>query len=53
MPFEPKKITKKHVLEAIKFIKRESKQLIPPTRYDVIIDGEVYPPKEVMRYAHE
>jgi 5-methylcytosine-specific restriction protein B len=52
MSFEPEKITKEHVLEAIRLIKTESKSLIPSTGYDVIIDGIAYPPKEVMRYAH-
>lgn len=52
MSFEPEKITKEHVLEAIRLIKTESKSLIPSTGYDVMIDGIAYPPKEVMRYAH-
>jgi len=42
MPFEPEKITKEHVLEAIRLIKAESKALIPSTGYDVIIDGIPY-----------
>lgn len=52
MPFRPTEITKEHVLNAIEKIKSENIQLIPSTRYDVVIDGIPYPPKEVMRYAH-
>ncbi|MCK4920700.1 MAG: hypothetical protein KAS71_06625 [Bacteroidales bacterium] len=53
MPFEPKNITKDHVLKAIDLIKTQNLELIPSTGYDVIIGGELYPPKEVMRYAHK
>lgn len=53
MPLEPEKITREHVEKAIERIKDEEIDLIPSTGYDVIIDGEKYPPKDVMRYAHE
>ncbi len=53
MAFEPDKITKQHVLDAVKKIERENIQLEPSTRFDVVINGKAYPPKEVMRYAHE
>lgn len=53
MAFEPGKITHAHILEAVKKIKSENIDLMPSTRWDVIIDGEAFPPKEIMRYAHE
>ncbi len=53
MPFRPNEITKQHVLHAVAKIESENIPLIPSTRYDVFIDGKPYPPKEIMRYAHE
>ena len=53
MPFKPEKITQEHIAKAVERIKEENIDLIPSTGYDVIIDGESYPPKEIMRYAHE
>jgi hypothetical protein len=53
MAFEPDKITKQHILEAVKKIDSENISLEPSTRFDVVINGISYPPKEVMRYAHE
>lgn len=53
MAFEPKKITKDHVLKAIEHIKKHNIDLIPSTGYDVIINKESFPPKEILRYAHE
>ena len=53
MTFQPEKIKKDHVLSAIQVIKEHKIELKPSTGYDVLIDGENYPPKEVMRYAHE
>lgn len=53
MAFEPNKITKQHVLDAVAEIKRNSPDLKPSTRWDVVIDDERYPPKEVMRHAHK
>ena len=53
MAFEPERITKHHVLEGIKKIELEKIELEPSTKYDVIINGKYYPPKEVMRFAHE
>ncbi|MDQ3022030.1 MAG: EVE domain-containing protein [Bacteroidota bacterium] len=53
MAFSPDNITKKHVLDAVKNIESENIQLEPSTGFDVVIDGKPYPPKEVMRYAHE
>jgi len=53
MAFEPKKITKDHILSAITKIETKSIELIDSTRWLVEINGKQYPPKEVMRYAHE
>lgn len=53
MAFEPDKITEQHILDAVKKIDSETISLEPSTRFDVIINGKAYPPKEVMRYAHE
>lgn len=53
MPFEPDKITREHIEKAVQKIKKEEIDLHSSTGYDVIIDGEAFPPKEIMRYAHE
>ncbi|MBE8723383.1 AAA family ATPase [Flavobacterium hungaricum] len=53
MIFRPNDITKEHVLKAIEKIENENIQLIPPTRWETIINNKSYPPKEVMRYAHQ
>lgn len=53
MTFKPNDITKEHVLKAIEKIEKENIPLIPPTRWEVVINGKNYPPKEVMRYAHQ
>ncbi len=52
MTFLPDKITKQHILEAIENIEKENLPLKPSSKYDVIINGKAYPPKEVMRHAH-
>ena len=46
------KITQEHVLQAVDKIEREGIELKSSTKYDVIINGKVYPPKEVMRFAN-
>ncbi|CAN5187674.1 hypothetical protein BH09BAC2_BH09BAC2_13000 [soil metagenome] len=46
------KITKKHVLDAVAKIEREGIALKTSTKYDVVINGKPYPPKEIMRYAN-
>jgi len=53
MAFNPSGISKEHILSAVQKIDSENIELIPSTRWDVTIDGKTYPPKEVMRYAHE
>jgi 5-methylcytosine-specific restriction endonuclease McrBC GTP-binding regulatory subunit McrB len=46
------KINKADVLNAVAKIEREGLLLEPSTKYDVIIQGKSYPPKEIMRYAN-
>jgi DNA polymerase III delta prime subunit len=46
------KITKQHVLDAVDKIEREGIVLEPSIRFDVVINGKAYPPKEIMRYAN-
>jgi hypothetical protein len=53
MPFEPFNITRQHVLDAVQRIENENIKLQPSTGFDVIINEKAYPPKEIMRYAHE
>ncbi|MHA3045525.1 hypothetical protein JSO61_009405 [Riemerella anatipestifer] len=53
MAFEPDKITRDLIQKAVERIERENIQLEPSTKFDVIINGKAYPPKEIMRYAHE
>jgi hypothetical protein len=53
MPFQPDKITKEHVLQAIQRIEKDGLSLKPSTVFDVYINDKPYPPKEVMRYAHQ
>lgn len=51
MSFDPNKISQKHVLDAVARIQKEGLKLIDSTKYDVIINGRKYPPKEIMRLA--
>lgn len=51
--FKPENITKEHVLAAVAKIEKNAPKLNTSTKYDVIINGKRYPPKEIMRYAHE
>ena len=53
MSFSPEKITKQHILDAVNKIEREKIRLEPSSKFDVIINDKTYPPKEIMRYAHE
>ena len=53
MAFEPERITSDHITQAVVKIKLQNIKLRASNGYDVIIDGEKYPPKEIMRYAHE
>jgi 5-methylcytosine-specific restriction protein B len=53
MPFQPEKITREHVLKAAQKIDSGEVEVIPSTKFDVIINGKPYPPKDLMRLAHE
>lgn len=53
MSFEPNRINKEHVLKAVERIEQNQITLINSTGYNVIINNKNYPPKEIMRYAHE
>jgi len=45
-------IIRQNVLDAIDLIERDKIKLINSRDYDVRINGKLYPPKEVMRYAN-
>ena len=51
MSFQPEDITRRHIFDAVKKIEDEKIELNQSRRYDVIINGKAYPPKEVMRFA--
>jgi hypothetical protein len=53
MAFDPNKITRENIFQAIDNIKSKNIELTPSTKWNVIIEGEQYPAKEIMRYAHE
>jgi len=53
MEKSPKDINKEHVLAAVARIEKEKIELIPSKKWAVEINGKKYPPKEVMRYAHQ
>ena len=52
MAFQPENITKANILDAVKKIEIENIELKPSTKFDVIINGKAYPPKEIIRVAH-
>jgi 5-methylcytosine-specific restriction protein B len=52
MAFQPKQITEEHILQAVARIEASNTDLIPSTRWLIEIEGKEYPPKAVMRYAH-
>lgn len=53
MVFSPNNIVKEHILNAVQKIENDHMSLIPSTKYEVIINEKRYPPKEILRYAHE
>ena len=53
MTFKPSEITREHVLKSIEVIKKSNQLLTDGTKWEVVIDGKGYPPKEVMRFARE
>jgi len=53
MSFQPDKIKKEHILKAAELIDSGEYEIAPSTGYDVVVNGKKYPPKEIMRFAHE
>lgn len=53
MTFEPHKITREHILAAAEIIDKGEHQFRNSTRYDAVVNGVYYSPKELMRVAHE
>lgn len=53
MPFQPEKIKRQHILQAIKEIEKGEIEVRPSTKFDIFYDGKTYPPKDTMRLAHE
>ena len=51
--FKPNEINKQHIIDAVENIEKNKLKLIPSTRWQVLINGGKFPPKEIMRYAHE
>lgn len=53
MAFQPENITKEHVIQAIKDIDAGDIGFRKSTKFDILYRGRTYPPKDVMRKAHE
>jgi 5-methylcytosine-specific restriction protein B len=53
MGFQPEKITRENVLQAIQAIENGKVGFRPSTKFDVLYMGKKYPPKDIMRLAHE
>jgi hypothetical protein len=53
MPFQPEKITRENIIAAAAIMDSGEYEITPSTGYDVIVNGKTYPPKEIMRYAHQ
>lgn len=53
MSFQPEKIRREHVLQALKEIDGGEKGVRQSTKFDILYEGKTYPPKDVMRLAHE
>lgn len=53
MSFHPDKITRNHVLNAMKEIDKGEIEVSPSTKFDVFHEGNYYPPKAIMRLAHK
>ncbi|WP_295793961.1 AAA family ATPase [Mucilaginibacter sp.] len=52
MAFKPDLITKDHILKALEEIDASDEKLNKSTRFDLAVNGKLYPPKEVLRRAH-
>lgn len=53
MSFKPSDITREHVEKGIIELESSNKKIKNGTKWDVIINGKAYPPKEVMRFARK
>lgn len=53
MSFQPDKITREDVIKAAQIIDSGKIGVRPSTKFDVIINGKSYPPKDIMRLAHK
>lgn len=53
MAFDPKKITRAHILSASKRAKKEKQNEKPLPRWVVAINGDRYSAEKIMRYAHQ
>jgi len=53
MPFEPNKITRENIIEAAKILDSGKYEISESTKFDVLINGKLYPPKQIMKYAHD
>ena len=53
MGFEPNRIAREHIINAANRIKNQKIELNASTKFDVIVDGNSYPPKDLLRFAHE
>ena len=51
--FQPDKIKRTHVIKALKEIDRGKTSLIRSTKFDILFEGKTYPPKDVLRLAHQ
>ncbi len=51
--FRLKSITREHILQAINQIDRQDLHLRSSTVYDVVYKGKRYPPRELLRLAHQ
>ncbi|MEO6979276.1 MAG: hypothetical protein ABI113_12885, partial [Mucilaginibacter sp.] len=52
MPFQPDRITREHILQAISELKKDPTNERKSTGYDLLFEGEIYPPKAILRKAH-
>jgi hypothetical protein len=53
MPFQPNQITRKNILQAIGELEKKPNSGRKSTGYDLFFEAKTYPPKEVLRRAHE
>lgn len=51
--FQPENIKRPHVIKALKEIDLGEISIMTSTKFDILYEGKTYPPKEVMRLAHQ